>query len=151
MFVFTWPTRGHNDDDDEEEKCKERQAGGEVAASVIQAELSGVPQEDPLLLLPGGQLELGVGHLVLGVVGVVHLVVPGPRLLGQRSVDHQRGLLQVMDSTVGFAIHKTKTMTTLDFGKYILLFFINLISQVSLPSRHKTATITTHHCVLRPL
>ena len=28
-------------------------------------------------------------------------------------------------------------MTTLDFGKYILLFFINLISQVSLPSRHK--------------
>ena len=47
MFVFTWPTRGHNDDDDEEEKCKERQAGGEVAASVIQAELPGVPQEDP--------------------------------------------------------------------------------------------------------
>ena len=125
MFVFTWPTGGHNDDDDEQEKCEECQADGEIAASVIQPELPGVPQEDALLLLPGWQLELGVGELVLAVV---HLVVPGPRLLGQgqRSVDHQRGLLQVMDINNGFCNTQNKNydMTTLYFGiKYIYNLF----------------------------
>ena len=123
MFVFTWPTRGHDDDHDEEEKCEERQTGGQIAAAVIESELPGVPQQDPLLLLPGGQLELGVGHLVLG--GVVDLVVPGPRLLGQgqRSVDHQCGLLQVMDINKGFCNAQNKNDDNFGFWLIHIIIF----------------------------
>ena len=62
---LTWPAGGHHDDHDEQEEGEDGEAHGEVAAAVIEAELLGVAEQEALLLLPGGQLELRVGHLVL--------------------------------------------------------------------------------------
>jgi hypothetical protein len=49
----TWPTDGHGEDDDEEEESNDGEADGQVAASVVEAELLGVPLQEAFFLLPG--------------------------------------------------------------------------------------------------
>ena len=98
----TWPTGSHDDNDDNQEECKHWQANSKITTTIIETKLLGVAQQQALLLLPGWQLEVSVGCVVLvaGMDLVLSTVTLTRSILGgqaQRCLDHQGGLLQVME------------------------------------------------------